>query len=186
MKSATTASKFTAARSESNLATNSAEAVRYYKLPADQGGSLGQWNDADCLAHGKGISANFIEAARYCQLVAGQGIDNAQVNHGLYPEHWKGVSMSLREPARHYKLAADQGDAAGQCFYVCTVPGKGEGHFGEFDGGCAILQIVGRSRKRRRSITIRDFSALGNRRFSEFGRIGETLQNVGRSRADGR
>ena len=56
---------------------NETEAVRYYKLSADQGNVDAQFNLAVCYATGSGVDKNETEALKYYQLAADQGNDRA-------------------------------------------------------------------------------------------------------------
>jgi TPR repeat protein len=49
------------------------EAVRLYKLVAEQGHALGQFRLALCLRNGHGVVKNKSEAMRYLKLAAHQG-----------------------------------------------------------------------------------------------------------------
>jgi TPR repeat protein len=52
---------------------NAEEAVKYYKLSADQGLACGQLNYGYCLETGIGIETDVEEAVKYYKLSADQG-----------------------------------------------------------------------------------------------------------------
>jgi TPR repeat protein len=91
------------------------EAVRLYKLAADQGDASAQVNLGYMYERGRGIEKNEAEAARLYQLAADQGNALAQNNLGAFYTNGRGgLTKDDREAARFYKLAADQGNALGQ------------------------------------------------------------------------
>jgi TPR repeat protein len=53
---------------------NAEEAVKYYKLSADQGDADAQFNYGHCLQNGLGIETNVEEAVKYYKLSADQGL----------------------------------------------------------------------------------------------------------------
>jgi TPR repeat protein len=57
---------------------NAYEAVRLYKLAADQGYKSAQYNLGYCYEYGKGVQKNHAEAIRLLQLAADQGSQSAK------------------------------------------------------------------------------------------------------------
>jgi TPR repeat protein len=57
---------------------NPIEAAKYYKMAADQGYHVSQWNYGALLMKGEGIERNPIEAAKYYKMAADQGNSYAQ------------------------------------------------------------------------------------------------------------
>ena len=55
-----------------------AEAVKWYKLAADQGHTPAQYNLGHCYYYGEGVQSNRSEAIRYLQLAEAQGYENAK------------------------------------------------------------------------------------------------------------
>jgi TPR repeat protein len=55
------------------IGKNAAEAVKYYKLSADQGNASGRLRYGLCLEKGRGIGKNAAEAVKYYKLSADQG-----------------------------------------------------------------------------------------------------------------
>ena len=50
-----------------------AEAVRWYRLAADQGYAKAQYNLGVCYFNGQGVPRDYAEAVRWCRLAANQG-----------------------------------------------------------------------------------------------------------------
>ena len=92
------------------------EAVRHYRLAAEQGDAAGQAGLGSFYVQGRGgLSKDDREAARLSKLAADQGNARGQNSIGsLYSHGRGGLPRDDREAARFYKLAADQGYAAGQ------------------------------------------------------------------------
>ena len=84
------------------------EAVKYYKLSADQGLADAQYNLGWCYENGKGVTQSFMEAARYFKLAADQGNVQAQYCLGWCYATGKGVAKNDAEADRYDKLAAQQ------------------------------------------------------------------------------
>ena len=59
-----------------------AEAVRWYRLAADQGQARAQVNLGVMYANGTGVPQDHIEAVRLYRLAADQGVADAQYNPG--------------------------------------------------------------------------------------------------------
>ncbi len=95
------------------ISKNEQEAVRLYKLSADQGHMLGQ----NCLGwmydQGVGIEQNSEEGFKYYKLAADQGHSMAQHNVGFMYEFGRGVKKDLKEAVKYYRLSAGQGHAWG-------------------------------------------------------------------------
>jgi TPR repeat protein len=60
------------------VAKNLSEAVKYYKLSADQGNATAQSQYGYCLKNGKGIARDLVLAARYYNLAAKQRKEDAR------------------------------------------------------------------------------------------------------------
>jgi TPR repeat protein len=105
---------------------NFSEAARLFRLAADLGHALAQFNIAVCYAKGEGVPQDFSEAARYARLAADQGHAHAQYSIALCYAKGEGVPQDFSEAARYARLAADQGHAAAQsAFAQCLDRGKG-------------------------------------------------------------
>ena len=99
---------------DGRLAYDPAEAVRWFRLAADQGDADAQLNLGYMYEYGRGVRQDPAEAARWYRLAADQGDAVAQTNLGILYEYGRGVRQDPAEAARWYRLAADQGDAVAQ------------------------------------------------------------------------
>src|SRR5258708_4796121 len=94
------------------LAKDANEAVRLYRLAADQGNAfvqarLGLMYEQE----GGGLAKDEKEAVRLYRLAADQGNAVAQANLGwMYEQARGGLAKDEKEAARLYRLAADQGN----------------------------------------------------------------------------
>ena len=93
---------------------NVAEAVRSYRLAAEQGHGHGQTNLGWMYEHGRGVEQNDTEAVRWYRLAAEQGHGHGQNNLGWMYELGRGVEQNDAEAVRWYRLAAEQGHGHGQ------------------------------------------------------------------------
>jgi hypothetical protein len=88
-----------------------AEAVRYFRLAAEQGLAIAQHNLACCFEYGQGVPQDWAEAVRYYRLAAGQGHARAQFTLACCLDKGEGVAQDLAEAVRYYRLAAAQASA---------------------------------------------------------------------------
>jgi TPR repeat protein len=93
---------------------NDAEAVRWYRLAAEQGYAPAQSNLGLMYANGDGVSEDDVEAVRWYRLAAEQGNAPAQYNLGWMYDNGDGVPEDDTEAVRWYRLAAEQGYAGAQ------------------------------------------------------------------------
>jgi TPR repeat protein len=91
-----------------------AEAMRWYRLAADQGNATAQNNIGWLYDNGWGLKQDYIEAMRWYRLAADQGNASAQNNIGWLYRNGCGVKQDYVEAMRWYRLAADQGNASAQ------------------------------------------------------------------------
>ena len=91
-----------------------AEAVRSYRLAAEQGNAQAQTNLGLMYGNGEGVPQNFAEAVRLFRLAADQGLAWAQTNLGLMYVNGQGVPHNYAEAGRLWLLAAEQGEAEAQ------------------------------------------------------------------------
>ena len=90
------------------------EAMRWFRMAADQGDARASYNIGVLYERGWGVAQDYSEAMRWYRKAADQGDVRAQFNiGGLYHNGW-GVAQNDAEATRWYRMAADQGDAAGQ------------------------------------------------------------------------
>jgi hypothetical protein len=108
------------------VAQDDAEALRWYRLAAEQGHVSARSNVGVCYATGTGVVQDATEAVRWFRLAADQGDAAAQLNLGGCYAKGTGVDQDAAEAARWYRLAADQGDADAQSTLgVCYAIGMG-------------------------------------------------------------
>ena len=88
-----------------------AEAVRWYRLAAEQGNALGQGKLGNMYFGGLGVPQDYVEAVKWYRLVAEQGNADAQFTLGLMYENGWGVPQDYVLAHMWFNLAAAQGDA---------------------------------------------------------------------------
>jgi TPR repeat protein len=88
-----------------------AEAVKWYRLAAEQGNAKAQYNLGVMYENGEGVRQDYVEAVTWYRLAADQGHAIAQTNPGAMHANGQGVPQDLTKAARLLKLAADQGFA---------------------------------------------------------------------------
>jgi hypothetical protein len=82
------------------------EAVRYYRLAAEQGDADWQCGLGYCYQHGTGVTLDMVEAVRYYRLAAEEGFARAQFQLGRCYQQGEGVALDLAAAVRYYRLAA--------------------------------------------------------------------------------
>lgn len=102
------------------------EAVKMFRLSAEQGYAPAQYYMGVCYDKGRGFSPNKTEAARWYRLAAEQDHTEAQFNLGYAYLMGEGVSLDYSEGAKWTRLAAEKGyrsaqDNMGWCYEL----GKG-------------------------------------------------------------
>ncbi len=85
------------------------EAVRWYRLAADQGNAFAQANLGIMYYNGRGVPQDYGEAVRWYRLAADQGNGNAQYNLGLMYGNGQGVPQDDIAAHMWANLAAAQG-----------------------------------------------------------------------------
>ena len=93
---------------------NYKEAVKWYRLAAEQGLAVAQYNLAFCYYNGYGVSQSYAEAVKWYRLAAEQGDATAQFNLGVCYYIGKGVAKNRATAIRWWKKAAAQGDSKAQ------------------------------------------------------------------------
>ena len=88
---------------------NDIEAVRWYRLAADQGDADAQNNLGGMYARGDGVPPTGPEALRWWQRAAEQGHEVAQFNLGFMYGNGLGVPQDYRDAVRRYRRAAERG-----------------------------------------------------------------------------
>ena len=91
-----------------------AEAVKHYKIAAEQGHAAAQCWFGFCYEKGHGVTQSWTEAVKWYKLAAGQCEMYAQNNLGNCYYYGNGVTKDYYEAVKWYKLAAEQGLANAQ------------------------------------------------------------------------
>jgi hypothetical protein len=95
-------------------AQDAKEALRWYRLAAEQGHFRAQFNLGLMYASGKGAAKDDKEAAKWYRKAAERGDARSQFNLGLMHANGEGVAKNEKEAARWIRLAAEQDDARAQ------------------------------------------------------------------------
>jgi TPR repeat protein len=90
------------------------EALKWYKLAAEQGYARAQYNVGFYYSCGKGVAQDYQEALKWYKLAAEQGYVKAQFSIGNAYAGGKGMPQDYKEALKWYTLAAEQGDANAQ------------------------------------------------------------------------
>jgi hypothetical protein len=85
-----------------------AEAVRWYRLAADQGHATAQANLGVMYADGQGVPQDYVEAVRWYRLAADQGHARAQGNLGVMYGTGEGVPQDYVQAHMWFNLAASR------------------------------------------------------------------------------
>ena len=91
-----------------------AEAMKWFRLAADQGIAIARAELGFMYANGQGVPQDYAEAAKWLRLAADQGLAAAQDNLGFSYSHGRGVPQDYEEAAKWLRKAADQGYANAQ------------------------------------------------------------------------
>ena len=91
-----------------------AEAVRLYRLAAEQRHAKAQFTLGWMYANGRGVDRDDAEAVKLYRLAVEQGHDGAHTNLGWMYENGRGVEQDNAEAVRLYRFAAEQGSAQAQ------------------------------------------------------------------------
>lgn len=103
-----------------------AEAMRWYRLAADQGDANAQNNIGAMYEHGMGVPVDTAQAAKWYRLPADQGFATAQFNLALLFGWGVGVPMDEPEATRLLHKAAAQGHIEA-CSVLGTLYRFGDG-----------------------------------------------------------
>lgn len=99
-------------RGQGGLDVNMNKAFTFYQLAAEQGLDRAQYQLADIISLGIGVTQDHSEALRLYKLAAAQGFQVAFYMIAQYYQFGKGVPIDYIEALRWYQLAVDQGDIA--------------------------------------------------------------------------
>ncbi|MGZ8310999.1 MAG: caspase family protein [Allosphingosinicella sp.] len=91
-----------------------AEAMRLYRVAADQGDPRALNNIGNLHHDGLGVRQDYGKAMRHYRLAADRGVPQAQLNLGMMYSRGSGVAIDHAEAMRWLRLAADQGLPAAQ------------------------------------------------------------------------
>ncbi len=86
------------------------QAVKYYKLSADQGDASAQFNLGNMYNNGRGVVQDYKEAVKYYRLSADQGYASAQLNLGIMYAIGDGVLQDYIVAHMWYNLASASGN----------------------------------------------------------------------------
>lgn len=93
---------------------NNEEAVKWYRLAADQGYANAQNNLGGMYQNGHGVPQDYKEAMKWHRLAADQGNAVAQFHVGMSYDKGEGVPKDYKEAMKWLKLAADNGHVMSQ------------------------------------------------------------------------
>jgi TPR repeat protein len=93
---------------------NYVDAVKWYRLAAEQGYSLAQYALGRCYDSGHGVKENDSEAVKWYTLAAEQGYDVAQRVLGYCYKYGSGVKKDKAEAIKWATRAAEQGSSIAQ------------------------------------------------------------------------
>ena len=83
------------------------EAIRWYRMAAEQGYSEAQNRIGDLYYSGEGVEQDVQEAIRWYRMAAEQGHAEAQNHMGDLYYSGEGVEQDVQEAARWYRIAAE-------------------------------------------------------------------------------
>ncbi|MGE4490542.1 MAG: trypsin-like peptidase domain-containing protein [Kiritimatiellales bacterium] len=108
------------------VSADNEEAIKWYRLAAEQGHKDAQYTLGVYYDAGTGVSQNAEEAAKWYRLAAEQGHSVAQFNLGVCYAEGQGVDKDYEEAVKWYRLSAEQGDFQAQVnLGGCCYYGKG-------------------------------------------------------------
>ncbi len=91
-----------------------AEALKWFRLDAEQGDAEAQYNLGFMYENGEGVPQDYAEAVRWYRMAAEQGHANAQSSLGSMYYYGKGIPKDSAEALKWFRLAAKQEDTRGQ------------------------------------------------------------------------
>ncbi len=105
---------------------NYEEAVKWFRLSADQGYAKAQNSLGVCYYNGRGVQKDYNMAVKWYYAAANQGNANAQYNLGVCYSNGHGVQRNNAEAAKWYFYAAEQGIVSAQSSLAdCYKNGRG-------------------------------------------------------------
>jgi TPR repeat protein len=102
------------------------EAVKWYRMAAEQGNVDAQYDLGVCSQNGNGVAQDLDEAVKWYRMAAEHGDVEAQFILGWRSEYGQGVTKDPVEAVRWYRMAAEQGNTGGQYYLgACFENGIG-------------------------------------------------------------
>lgn len=102
------------------------EAVRLFRLAAEQGNMVAQKNLGTAYDYGDGVEADPEKALYWFRKSADQGYDEAQLALGCCYMNGNGVKQDEAQASEWFRLAAEQGHALAQAF-LASLYSQGKG-----------------------------------------------------------
>jgi len=103
-----------------------ANAVKFFRIAADQGGPVAQSMLGMLYETGQGVPKNPAEAVKWYRLAATQGFTGAQSSLGDMYYHGWGIPKNYAEAAKWRQMAADSDDRDAQAkLGIMYLAGKG-------------------------------------------------------------
>jgi uncharacterized protein len=90
------------------VAQDDREAVKWFRLSAEQGFAEAQFSLGNHYENGQGVAQDYREAAKWSRLAAQQGKAEAQFNLGFMYDKGHGVSQDYLGAHMWYNLAASR------------------------------------------------------------------------------
>ena len=125
------------------VAEDPREAVRWYRMAAEQGYAEAQNVLGDAYINGKGVAKDPREAVRWFEWRRSRGMRTAQYILGLAYSFGIGVAEDPREAVRWYRMAAEQGYAEAQNVLGVAYWFTGEGVAKDLQRGGALVSHGG-------------------------------------------
>jgi len=85
------------------------EAIKWFRLAADQGDAFAQYTIGKCYHSGEGVPRDHVEAIKWFRLATQQGDPNAQAMMGFMYQFGQGVRQDYIEAYKWFNLAASNG-----------------------------------------------------------------------------
>ncbi|MDA0313547.1 MAG: tetratricopeptide repeat protein [Gemmatimonadetes bacterium] len=96
------------------------EAVRWYRLAAEQGFAAAQLNLGVMYDRGRGVPQDYVEAVRWYRLAVDQGFAAAQYNLGFMYDRGRGVPLDYVEALKWVTLATARASSDRQESYAAA------------------------------------------------------------------
>ena len=84
------------------------EAIKWYRLAAEQGYSGGQYNLGLMYYQGKGVAQDYQEAVKWVRFAAEQGEATSQLNLGVMYDKGEGVAQDYVQAHKWFNLATSR------------------------------------------------------------------------------